>query len=87
MELLDDMCHTKSCFGLFGDSVSFGARFAPNAPQDKKPFWTHPMVLLGQWAQVQAWFGLFGDSANLDARQMHGLHGTYDMLRNQLGRT
>jgi hypothetical protein len=26
MELLDDMCHTKSCFGLFGDSVSFGAR-------------------------------------------------------------
>ena len=31
MELLDDMCHTKSCFGLFGDSVSFGARFARNA--------------------------------------------------------
>ena len=26
MELLDDVCHTKSCFGLFGDSVSFGAR-------------------------------------------------------------
>ena len=24
-----------------------GARFAPNTPQDKKPFWTHPMVLLG----------------------------------------
>ena len=26
MELLDDVCHTKSCFGLFGDSVSFGER-------------------------------------------------------------
>jgi len=25
-ELLDDMCHMKSHFGLFGDSVSFGAR-------------------------------------------------------------
>ena len=45
------------------------------------------MVLLGQGAQVKAWFGLFGDSANLDARQMHSLHGTNDMLTNQLGRT
>ena len=23
---IDDVCHTKSCFDLFGDSVSFGAR-------------------------------------------------------------
>ena len=44
------------------------------------------MVLLGQGAQVKARFGLFGDSANLDAR-LHSLYGTYDMLRNQLGRT
>jgi hypothetical protein len=28
----------------------------------------HPMVLLGDEAQVEALFGLFGDSANLDAR-------------------
>jgi hypothetical protein len=28
----------------------------------------HPMVLLGDEAQVEAHFGLFGDSANLDAR-------------------
>ena len=28
MELLDDVCHMKSCFGLFGDSVSFDARYA-----------------------------------------------------------
>jgi hypothetical protein len=33
-----------------------------------KLFWTHPMVLLGDEAQVDACFGLFGDSANLDAR-------------------
>jgi hypothetical protein len=29
MELLRDMGHVESCFGLFGDSVSVGARFAP----------------------------------------------------------
>jgi hypothetical protein len=28
----------------------------------------HPMVLLGDEAQVVARFGLFGDSANLDTR-------------------
>ena len=47
----------------------------PNAPQSKKPTWTHPIVLLAEEAQVEAGFGLFGDSANLDARQVHGLHG------------
>ena len=26
IELLDDVCHIESHFGLFGDSVSFGAR-------------------------------------------------------------
>ena len=31
-------------------------------------FWTHPMVLLGDKAQVEARFGLFGDIANPDAR-------------------
>jgi hypothetical protein len=28
----------------------------------------HPMVLLGDEAQVEAHFGLFGDSVNLDSR-------------------
>ena len=28
----------------------------------------HPVVLLGDDAQVKAHFGLFGDSANIDAR-------------------
>jgi len=27
MELLDDMCHMESHFGLFGDSVSYIARY------------------------------------------------------------
>ena len=34
----------------------------------QKSFWTHPMVLLGDMAQVEAHFGPFGDSAYLDAR-------------------
>ena len=56
------------CLEIVFVLVEDSARFAPNAPLDKKPFWTHPMVLLGQGAQVKARFGLFGDSANLDAR-------------------
>jgi hypothetical protein len=44
-----------------------GARFAPNVPEAEKLFWTHPMVLLGDEAQVPS-FGSFGDSDNLDAR-------------------
>jgi hypothetical protein len=35
MELLDDVGHVQSHFGLFGDIVSVGgvgARFAPNIP-------------------------------------------------------
>jgi hypothetical protein len=30
--------------------------------------WMHPMVLLGDAAQVEARFGPFGDSANLEVR-------------------
>jgi hypothetical protein len=30
----------------------------------QKLFWMHPMVLLGDKAQVEARFGPFGDSAN-----------------------
>jgi hypothetical protein len=40
----------------------------PNVPYGQKSFWTHPMVLQGDEAQVKARFGLFGDSANLDGR-------------------
>ena len=68
MELLGDMGHMESHFFRFGDSVSVGAQFAPNIPLAQKSFWTHPMVLLGDEAQVEARFGLFRDSANLEAR-------------------
>ena len=34
----------------------------------QKSFWTHPMVLLGDEAQVEARLGPFGDSANHDSR-------------------
>jgi hypothetical protein len=37
-----------------------------NVPQAQKSFWTHPIVLLGDEAQLDARFGPFGDSANLD---------------------
>ena len=68
MELLSHVGHVESHFFLFGDSVSVGAHFAPNVPSAQKSLWTHPMVLLGDEAQVEARFGPFKDSANLDAR-------------------
>ena len=36
----------------------------------------HPMVLLGDEAQVEASFGPSGASANLDARSVHALRRT-----------
>jgi hypothetical protein len=39
-----------------------------NVPLAHKSFWTHPMELLGNEAQVEARFSPFGDSANLDTR-------------------
>ena len=32
IELLDDVCHMESCFGVLGDSISFGARYILEAP-------------------------------------------------------
>jgi hypothetical protein len=40
----------------------------PNMPWARKSFWMHPMVFLGDEAQVAALLGPFGDSANLDPR-------------------
>jgi hypothetical protein len=45
-----------------------GARLVPNVSYAQKSFWTHPMVLLGDGAQVEVQFGPFGDSANLETR-------------------
>jgi hypothetical protein len=34
--------------------TQIGARFAPNIPHAQKSIWTHPMVVLGDEAQVEA---------------------------------
>ena len=47
---------------------ALGALFAPNVPSAQKSFWMHPIVPLGDEAQVEARFSPFGHSANLDAR-------------------
>jgi len=65
MVLLYGVCHMESCFGLFGDSVSLHGTY--HLLLDQKPLSKHPMVLLGEEAQVKAQFGLFEDSANLEA--------------------
>jgi hypothetical protein len=66
IELLGDVGHVKSHFGLFGYSVSVGGRlvqgFAPNVQLDQKSFWTHPTVLLGHKAQVDAFFTMYLDA-------------------------
>ena len=54
MELLGDVGPVESHFFRFGDSVNVGAQFAPNIPLAQKSFWTHPMVLQGDEAQVKA---------------------------------
>jgi hypothetical protein len=50
-------------FNLFGDSVSVSARLVHGLRQMyhrlRKSFWTHPMVHLGDEAQMDARFGLF----------------------------
>jgi hypothetical protein len=63
------------------------ARFAPNVPRAQKSFWTHPVVLLRDEAQVEDRFGPFRDSANLDARSVHGLRRMYHGLENHFGHT
>ena len=68
METPGDVGHVEPHFFPYGDSVSVGARFAPNVPSAQKSFWMHPMILLGDKAQVKARFHPFGDSVDLDAR-------------------
>jgi hypothetical protein len=59
----------------------------PNITNAQKSFWMHPMVLLGDEAQVEARFDPFMDSANLDARSVHGIHRRYHSLKNRIGHT
>jgi hypothetical protein len=91
MELLGEVDHVEPHFGLFGDSVSVGAkigsRFAPYILQAQKSFWTRTMELLGDLGHVGSRFYLFVDSTNLDTRLVQGLRRTYYRLRNHFGRT
>jgi len=71
MELLDDMCLLESRFGLFRNSVSFGARYVHGLRQMLHSLRNHfgsTCWYFGEEAQVEARFDLFGDSANLNAR-------------------
>jgi hypothetical protein len=44
------------------------AWFASNISEAQKPFWTHPMELLGDMGHVESRFGPFGDSVSVSAR-------------------
>ena len=58
MQLLGDVGQVESHFGPFGDGVSVGARQVHCLRQTyhrlTKSFWIHPVVLLGDEAQVEA---------------------------------
>ena len=72
MELPDDVCHMESHFGLFRNTVRFGAGYVHGL----RLIMHHSLInhfgsirwYFGEEAQVEARFDLFGDSANLDAR-------------------
>jgi hypothetical protein len=70
MKLLHDMGLVESRIGPFGYGVIVGiwCTICAKHTMAQKLFWTHPMVLLGDEAQVEAQLGPFGDSTNLEAR-------------------
>ena len=71
MELLGDMgMWNLTSFRLETVLVLVQDRYMVCARCTKayKSFWMHPMVPLGDEAQVEVPFSPFGDSANLDAR-------------------
>ena len=69
MKLLDDVCHLESRFGLFRNSVSFGATFGHGLRLMHHSLRNHfgsTCWYFGEEAQEEARFELFGDSVNLD---------------------
>jgi hypothetical protein len=58
------LVHLKTELAFVQDSCMVSS----NVPYGQKSFWMHPMVLLGDKAQVEAHFSLFRDSVNLDSR-------------------
>ena len=90
MELLRDVSHVESrslrlemVLVLVQDWCTVCAK----RTMGQISFRTHPMVLLGDEAQLEAHFGPFGDSANFDVRSVHGLRQIYHSLRYRLGCT
>jgi hypothetical protein len=68
MQLLGNVGHVESCFGSMGHGVSKVHGLCGMYHRLRNCFVMHPMVLLGDEAQVEAHFGPFGDSANVDTR-------------------
>ena len=71
MELVDHVRHMESLFGLFRNSVSFGARYVHGLCLVHHSLRNHfgsTFWYFGEEGQVEARFDLFGDNPNLDAR-------------------
>jgi len=71
MELLDDVCHMESLFGLFRNSVSFSGRYVHGLRLMHHSLRNHfgsTCWYFGEEGQAEARFHLFGDNANLHAR-------------------
>jgi hypothetical protein len=49
--------------------------------------WDAPNGLISDMGRVEFCFSPFGDSVSVSARQVHGLHRTYNRHRNRFGRT
>ena len=71
MELLGDVGHVKSYFGLFGNGGGVGAiscTLCVERTIGSDIGLTHPMKLLGDVGLVESCFGPFGDSASVVPR-------------------
>jgi hypothetical protein len=72
MELLGDLGHVESRFGLFADSTNLEARLVHGLRQKyhrlRNHFWTHPMEFLGDVSNVEPRFGLFRDNVSVSVR-------------------
>jgi hypothetical protein len=71
MEVLDDWVMWNLvlvCLKTVLVSVQYWCTVCADVPLAQKSFWTYPMILLGDEAQVETCLSPFGDSANLDVR-------------------
>ena len=90
MELVGDVGHVESHFFRLETvlvSVQDRCMVCGRSTIGSEIVLAHPMVLLGDEAQVEASFGPLGDSAHIEARLVHGLHQTYHRVRYGLERT